>query len=139
MWCFVRVRESRWNGPPRSEKHRKWRRFGLPNRAWERPGDPKSSSGGHVRAKKRARGASRASDFFFVGSNERLRARKCAAGAGKERGGPKTPRTNFGIFEWIAIFFLQNSVTSSYSRLKDGNSRPTTEISAQSYDRTEPN
>ena len=62
LQCFVGFERCKQRTRARSENARKSRRFGLQNRARERPGDPKSSPSGPVRAIKRARSASGASE-----------------------------------------------------------------------------
>ena len=51
--CFVGFERCKQRTRARRENVRKSRRFGLQNRARERPGDPKSSPGGSFRAPKR--------------------------------------------------------------------------------------
>ena len=53
LQCFVGFERCKQRPRARSENARKSWRFGLQNRARERPGDPKSSPGGPVRATKR--------------------------------------------------------------------------------------
>ena len=74
--CFVSLGQCTHRPCASVEPPRKSSRFGLQNRARERPGDPKSSAGGPDRAKMRARGAPGASENLKVSASGRLRARK---------------------------------------------------------------
>ena len=86
--CFVSLGQCTHRPCASVEPPRKSSRFGLQNRARERPGDPKSSAGGPDRAKMRARSASGASENLKVGASEQLRARK------RDPGPPKSERTS---------------------------------------------
>ena len=64
LQCFVAFEQSKQRTRARNEHARKSRRFGLQNRARERPGDPKSSPGGLACATKREKVA-RSSSIFL--------------------------------------------------------------------------
>ena len=69
LQCFVGFERCKQRTRTRSENARKSRRFGLQNRARERPGDPKSSPGGPVRATKREKVARSSSMFLEACAN----------------------------------------------------------------------
>ena len=89
--CFVSLGQCTHRPCASVEPPRKSSRFGLQNRARERPGDPKSSAGGPDRAKMRARSASGASENLKVGASEQLRARKRDPGPPKSERAPEHP------------------------------------------------
>ena len=89
LQCFVGFERSKERTRTRSENARKSRRSGLQNRAWERPGDPKSSPGGPVRATKREK-VTRSSAFFLeAGANGPDEATKGGVLGGQERPVPE--------------------------------------------------
>ena len=86
--CFVSLGQCTHRPRASVEKPRESSRFDVQNRAWEPPGDPKSSTGEPDRAKMRDRSASGASENLKVGASEQLRARK------RDPGPPKSERTS---------------------------------------------
>ena len=73
-----------------SEKARKSARFGLQNRAWERPGEPKSRPGGPVRAAKREK-IVRSPTFFFCGVERASQSEKVRHKSGPRRRSLRKP------------------------------------------------
>ena len=89
LQCFVGFERRKQRTRARDENAQKSRRFGLQNRARERPGDPKSSPGGPVRATKREKVA-RSSSIFLESGRERARQSEQEwRFGGQERPGPE--------------------------------------------------
>ena len=87
LQCFVGFERCKQRTRARSENARKSRRFGLQNRARERPGDPKSSPGGSFRATKREKVARSSSIFWKAGAGEQTRRARALLQGGQERPG----------------------------------------------------
>ena len=91
LQCFVGFERCKQRRRARSENARKSRRFGLQNRARERPGDPKSSPGGPFCATKRVKVARSSAIFWKAGASGPDEATKSAKVGGQERPGPGPP------------------------------------------------